>query len=127
MCGKLLSTSLSHGTAEMCTATTQQHSETLSSDLAARFGQFVSSTPQPQIILGTQSVSRRAVVDGLAKQFSFKVSSITADIDEKAIRTPDPKDLVMILAHAKADAIKKKLKVRWSPRSRNCSLSGLVD
>lgn len=96
--------------ADMCAATTAQHSETLSPDLDARFGKFVSANPQPQIILGTQSVSRRAVVDQLAQKFSFKVSSITADIDEKAIRTPDPKDLVMLLAHAKADAILKKLK-----------------
>lgn len=94
----------------MCSATTAHHSETLNPDLAARFREFVSAKPQPQIILGTQSVSRRAVVDLLAQEFSFQVSSITADIDEKAIRTPDPKDLVMVLAHAKADAILKKLK-----------------
>lgn len=49
-------------------------------------------------------------MDELAQQFVFRVSSITADIDEKAIRTPDPKDLVMMLAHAKASAIAKKLK-----------------
>lgn len=97
-------------TINMCSATTAQHSETLNPDLVARFAGFVSASPQPQIILGTQSVSRRAVVDQLAEQFSFKVSSITADIDEKAIRTPDPKDLVMLLAHAKADAIMKKLR-----------------
>lgn len=96
--------------ADMCSATTALHSETLDPDLAARFREFVSAQPQPQIILGTQSVSRRAVVDELAQQFAFKVSSITADIDEKAIRTPDPKDLVMMLAHAKARAIAKKLK-----------------
>jgi hypothetical protein len=96
--------------AEMCAATTAQHRESLSPELEAKFGEFVSANPQPQIILGTQSASRRAVVDELAQQFSFKVSSITADIDEKAIRTPDPKELVMMLAHAKADAIMKKLK-----------------
>lgn len=83
-------------------------------DLEKQFAAFVSADPQPQIILGTQSESRRAVVDELAAKFNFKYSSITADIDEQAIRRQDPQDLVLVLAHAKADAIVKKLKASSS-------------
>jgi Maf-like protein len=82
--------------------------------LEERFCTFVSTDPQPQIILGTQSQSRRAVIDRLAKQFDFKYSSITADIDEQAIRRDDPQELVLVLAHAKADAIVKKLQASSS-------------
>eukprot|EP00892_Ulva_mutabilis_P005541 jgi/Ulvmu1/3359/UM156_0016.1 len=83
--------------------------ETVPSQLADLFTEFVSQTPQPQIILGTQSASRRAVVNELAERFDFKYSSITADIDEKAIRRPEPSELVRVLAHAKAKAIIGKL------------------
>jgi Maf-like protein len=82
--------------------------------LEGRFRVFVGATPQPQIILGTQSAPRRAVIDRLAAQFNFKYSSITADIDELAIRRDDPQDLVLVLAHAKADAIVKKLQASES-------------
>ena len=34
----------------------------------------------------------------------------TADIDEKAIRTPEPRDLVLLLAKAKAEAIQAKMR-----------------
>ena len=66
--------------------------------------------PQPQIILGTQSRSRRVIVDELAERFGFKYSAITADIDEQAIRRKDPRELVSVLAHAKAEAIVEKLR-----------------
>ena len=34
---------------------------------------------------------------------------MSADIDEKAIRVPDPRELVVKLAHAKADAILRRM------------------
>jgi hypothetical protein len=86
------------------------YNEEMCSALEAKFGKLVARSPQPQIILGTQSASRRAVVDQLATRFGFKYSSITADIDEKAIRREDPEELVLALSHAKAAAIVKKLK-----------------
>lgn len=47
-------------------------------------------------------------------RFDFKYSSITADIDEKAIRRAKPRELVRVLAHAKAKAIIAKLKANGS-------------
>lgn len=41
--------------------------ETVPDSLADAFKTLVSQTPQPQIILGTQSQSRRAVVNELAE------------------------------------------------------------
>lgn len=79
--------------------------------LATAFAAFVRSEPRPRIILGTQSCTRRAVVDALAKEFGFEYSCITADIDEQAIRRDDPAELVRVLAHAKAAAIVEKLRV----------------
>jgi septum formation protein len=59
--------------------------------------------------LGSGSKSRLDILAELARspswsgtQFHGKVS---ADIDEKSIRFDDPKELVIALAHAKADAI----------------------
>jgi len=54
-----------------------------------------------KIILGSGSVSRQDVL----KEAGYKFRVITADIDEKAIRLDDPAELVLALAHAKADAI----------------------
>jgi septum formation protein len=48
-------------------------------------------------------------MDSLASQYSFKYEVLKADIDEKAIRHDSPKDLVLALAHAKADALLQKL------------------
>jgi septum formation protein len=83
--------------------------------MEAHFKAFVQSSPQPQIILGTRSPSRRAIVDQLASRYDFKYSVITADIDEQAIRREAPKELVLVLAHAKADAILAKLRKRTLP------------
>ncbi|MDD3101917.1 MAG: Maf family protein [Patescibacteria group bacterium] len=58
------------------------------------------------IILGSASKSRKRVME----RAGWKFTIITADIDEKAIRFDDPKDLVMALASAKADAILPKIK-----------------
>lgn len=50
----------------------------------------------------------------LASQFGFSYDVRTADIDEKAIRHPEPRQLVTALAHAKADAIIAKMRAeRW--------------
>jgi hypothetical protein len=73
------------------------------SSLANRFRSLVST--QPRIILGTASASRRFVMDQLRKDYAFEYEVIKADIDEKAIRHDTPRDLVLALAHAKADAI----------------------
>lgn len=51
-----------------------------------------------------------------AGRISYRV--VTADIDEKAIRVDDPKDLVLKLAHAKADAILAKLTTAPLPDAR---------
>jgi septum formation protein len=64
------------------------------------------------IWLGSGSKSRLALMEELVSSPSFhsahRVSfrgKVSADIDEKAIRCVDPKELVLALAHAKADAI----------------------
>lgn len=48
-------------------------------------------------------------MDQLCKEYSFGYEVIKADIDEKAIRHEQPQQLVLALAHAKADAIIHKL------------------
>ncbi|MFA4845469.1 MAG: Maf family protein [Patescibacteria group bacterium] len=53
------------------------------------------------IILGSSSHHRKAVLTGMG--FSFTV--ISPDIDEKAIRREDPKELVEAIAQAKMDAV----------------------
>lgn len=77
------------------------------SSLSARFKTLLST--HPRIILGTASSSRRFVMDQLAKDYSFTYDVIKADIDEKAIRHEQPRQLVLALAHAKADAIIQQL------------------
>ena len=54
-----------------------------------------------KIILGSVSSTRKQVMDELG--YSYEVMS--ADIDEKAIRVGDPKELTMALARAKAAAL----------------------
>ncbi|KAM0066771.1 putative nucleoside triphosphate pyrophosphatase Maf-like protein [Helianthus debilis subsp. tardiflorus] len=58
-----------------------------------------------QIILGSSSIARQKILAEMG--YEYKIMS--ADIDEKAIRTEKPEDLVMALAKAKADAIVSKL------------------
>eukprot|EP00798_Chlamydomonas_sp_ICE-L_P025063 gene25063-10715_t len=74
-----------------------------SPQLSVRFKQFAAT--KPNIILGTASKSRRAIFDELSAQFQLTYSVQTADIDEKAIRYPDPSKLVLALGEAKRDAI----------------------
>ncbi|MFH1631500.1 MAG: Maf family protein [bacterium] len=58
-----------------------------------------------KLILGSSSKSRQQVLRDAGIEFDVLV----ADIDEKAIRDPDPAKLVIKLAHAKADAIVDKI------------------
>ena len=44
-------------------------------------------------------------MDELAQLYKFEYEVQTADIDERAIRSPDPRELVMLLGKAKRDAI----------------------
>lgn len=54
-----------------------------------------------KIILGSKSAQRQEVL----KDAGYDFSVLTADIDEQAIRHADPKELVLMLARAKAAAI----------------------
>nr|XP_043636024.1 7-methyl-GTP pyrophosphatase isoform X2 [Erigeron canadensis] len=58
-----------------------------------------------KIILGSSSIARRKILSEMGYEFTL----MSADIDEKAIRTEKPEELVMALAKAKADAIVSKL------------------
>ncbi|MBI3963763.1 MAG: Maf family protein, partial [Candidatus Kerfeldbacteria bacterium] len=53
------------------------------------------------LILGSASVGRRAVL----AQAGYVFEVMRADIDEKAIRHPDPSELTVRIASAKADAL----------------------
>lgn len=59
-----------------------------------------------KIILGSASVGRRKILENMG--YDFEV--MPADIDEKAIRSDDPRDLTLMLARAKADALLPKIK-----------------
>ncbi|KAM1021515.1 hypothetical protein ACFX13_043329 [Malus domestica] len=58
-----------------------------------------------KIILGSASIARRKILAEMGYEFTV----VTADIDEKSIRTEKPEELVLVLAKAKADAIISKL------------------
>ncbi|PWA60998.1 Maf-like protein [Artemisia annua] len=60
-----------------------------------------------KIILGSSSIARRKILAEMGYEFTL----MSADIDEKAIRTEKPEELVMALAKAKADAIVSKLQL----------------
>ncbi|MBI5793725.1 Maf family protein [Candidatus Uhrbacteria bacterium] len=57
------------------------------------------------IILGSGSPSRKAVLTSMG--FAFTV--ISPDIDEKTIRSDDPRELVSLIAQAKMDAVLQKV------------------
>ncbi|GAQ90937.1 putative tropinone reductase [Klebsormidium nitens] len=67
----------------------------------------MSSGMNLRIILGSASRTRQAILKEMG--YAFEVE--TADIDEKAIRKSNAQELVMALAHAKADALLARLKV----------------
>jgi len=58
-----------------------------------------------KIILGSSSPFRKELFSRIAENFD----SMSPDIDEKAIRSDDPKELVLKIAHAKADALVKRI------------------
>ena len=58
-----------------------------------------------KIILGSQSEGRRRMLEEMG--ITFEV--MPAHIDEKALRLDNPKELVLALAKAKADALKSKI------------------
>lgn len=57
------------------------------------------------IILGSKSIGRKKMLEEMGIEFTV----LNPDIDEKAIRFDDPKELVLALARAKADALKQKI------------------
>ncbi|MBI4268635.1 septum formation protein Maf [Candidatus Uhrbacteria bacterium] len=65
----------------------------------------MATTQTTKIILGSQSQGRKRILEEMGMQFDVA----TADIDEKMIRRDDPKDLVLTLAAAKADALQGKI------------------
>ncbi|CAL9245186.1 unnamed protein product [Arabidopsis halleri] len=58
-----------------------------------------------KLILGSQSMARKRIL----AEMGYDYTIVTADIDEKAIRTEKPEDLVVALAEAKANEIISKL------------------
>lgn len=58
-----------------------------------------------KIILGSSSPWRQQIMAEMGYDFSV----MSPDIDEKAIRFDDARQLVLALAHAKAEALKKRL------------------
>lgn len=58
-----------------------------------------------KIILGSASKQRKKILERMGYTFEVMVS----DIDEKAIRFKDPKELTMAIAKAKANALRPKI------------------
>lgn len=54
-----------------------------------------------KLILGSSSLYRRSILE----RAGYIFESMSPNIDEKAIRSEDPRELVMMLANAKADAL----------------------
>lgn len=59
-----------------------------------------------ELILGSASKTRQKIL----KEKGYKFKVLMAEIDEKKIRAKNPKDLVLKLALAKTEAIRKKAK-----------------
>lgn len=91
-----------------------------------------------KIILGSQSKGRAKILKAMG--FAFEV--IPPDIDEKAIRFPNPAELTLAIARAKADALLPKISepaalitsdqvvvcdgaIREKPRDRNEAIAFL--
>lgn len=62
-----------------------------------------------KVILGSSSAGRKLIMDELSKEIGFEFEIVSPDIDEKAIRSKNPEDLVMAIANAKADALISKI------------------
>ena len=65
----------------------------------------VENKNQSLLWLGSGSQSRKQLLGELLDPLGVEFRTMSADIDEKAIRVEDPRELVVQLAHAKADAI----------------------
>jgi len=63
-----------------------------------------------KIILGSSSAGRKLVMEELAQELGFDFEIMSPDIDEKAIRSDNPSDLVMAIANTKADALVSVIK-----------------
>jgi septum formation protein len=59
-----------------------------------------------KVILGSASARRWQIL----KEMGYDFEIMAADLDERAIRDPNPEKLTMLLANAKADALLPKLK-----------------
>lgn len=59
-----------------------------------------------RVILGSKSATRKQIL----KEMKIEYATISADIDEKAIRFEDPSRLVEALARAKAEAILERIR-----------------
>ncbi|KAF8060496.1 Eefsec [Scenedesmus sp. PABB004] len=64
-------------------------------------------------------------MDGLAAEHGFTYEVVKPDIDEKAIRRDEPRELVLALAHAKADAVLEMLR-RQAPPGGDCGDGYLI-
>ncbi len=58
-----------------------------------------------KIILGSQSKGRKKMLEEMGYKFEVR----SANIDEKAVRVEDPKELTLALARAKAEALRFKI------------------
>src|SRR5690348_16127972 len=74
-----------------------------------------------KIVLGSSSKWRREVLERLGYQFSC----MSPDIDEKAIRHPDPKEMTLMIARAKGQALLSK--VLTSFRKKHNSIAKFVE
>lgn len=75
------------------------------------------------LVLGSKSWSRRTLLSELVSDFS----TAAAGIDEAAIRDDNPRKLVLLLGHAKADALlaaKSVLPERPERRGRHLMITG---
>eukprot|EP01132_Coremiostelium_polycephalum_P000617 gene617-766_t len=62
--------------------------------------------PELNLILGSSSIWRKKVLSDLG----YKFTTMSPDIDEKAIRDTDPKKLTLLISRAKAQALIPKVK-----------------
>ena len=58
-----------------------------------------------KIILGSPSRFRKKIFSQIVQDFS----SMSTDIDEKAIRSDDPEQLTLLIANTKASALEKQI------------------
>lgn len=76
-----------------------------SPDFYVKLSAVLLAEEKMKIILGSASRNRYNIL----KKMGYEFEVMAADIDEKAVRDPDPEKLTRKLAHAKADAILPKI------------------